>query len=113
MSPTPEAVHPLWLVKALAAVLLAAVLCGYLTLCLLFYQGQWQLVLHPSRDTSIHPPVVDSPTKAELVRFAPDESATLGDPPRLAVGPHVLRSETATLAAAAALAGHREPVREI
>ena len=76
MSPTPEAVHPLWLVKALAAVLLAAVLCGYLTLCLLFYQGQWQLVLHPSRDTSIHPPVVDSPTKAELVRFAPDESAT-------------------------------------
>jgi uncharacterized protein len=80
-SSTPEVVHPLWLIKALAAVFLAAVLCGYLTLCLLFYQGQWQLVLHPSRDTSIQPPVVESTSgnsasKAELVRFAPDESAT-------------------------------------
>ncbi len=45
--------------------------------------------------------------------LTPDEYATLGDPPRLAVGPHVLRSEPAALAAAAALAGHREPVREI
>jgi 16S rRNA (uracil1498-N3)-methyltransferase len=35
------------------------------------------------------------------------ELTSLGDPPRLAVGPHVLRAETAALAAAAALAGHR------
>jgi pimeloyl-ACP methyl ester carboxylesterase len=76
MSPTPEAVQPLWLIKALAAIFLAAVLCAYLTLCLLFYQGQWQLVLHPGREASVAPPVVDSPSKAELVRFAPDESAT-------------------------------------
>src|SRR4030081_3418078 len=75
-SSTPEVVHPLWLIKALAAVFLAAVFCGYLTLCLLFYQGQWQLVLHPSRDTSIQPLAVNPPAKAELVRFAPDESAT-------------------------------------
>jgi 16S rRNA (uracil1498-N3)-methyltransferase len=39
-----------------------------------------------------------------------DEYATLGHPPRLAVGPHVLRAETAALAAAAALAGRRRPV---
>lgn len=45
--------------------------------------------------------------------LTPDEYATLGDPPRLAVGPHVLQSETAALAAAAALAGHREPVRDV
>lgn len=40
--------------------------------------------------------------------LTPDERAGLGDPPRLAVGPHVLRAETAVLAAAAALAGHRQ-----
>jgi 16S rRNA (uracil1498-N3)-methyltransferase len=38
-----------------------------------------------------------------------DEQHRLGAPPRLTVGPHVLRAETAALAAAAALAGHRHP----
>ena len=38
-----------------------------------------------------------------------EEHHRLGDPPRLAVGPHVLRAETAALAAAAALTGHRQP----
>ncbi len=37
-----------------------------------------------------------------------EEHTLLGDPPRLAVGPHVLRAETAALAVAAALAGLRE-----
>ena len=37
-----------------------------------------------------------------------DEHHRLGDPPRLGVGPHVLRAETAALAAAAALTGHRQ-----
>lgn len=36
--------------------------------------------------------------------FDPGELAALGDVPRMAVGPHVLRAETAPLAAAAALA---------
>jgi 16S rRNA (uracil1498-N3)-methyltransferase len=40
------------------------------------------------------------------------ELATLGDPPRLAVGPHVLRAETAAAAAAAALAGRRHPSQD-
>jgi len=39
----------------------------------------------------------------------PAERAALGDPPRLAVGPHVLRAETAGSAVAAALAGRRTP----
>ena len=34
---------------ALAIVLVLAAVCVYATLCLLFYQGQWQLVLHPSK----------------------------------------------------------------
>jgi len=40
----------------------------------------------------------------------PAERSLLGDPPRLAVGPHVLRAETAGAAVAAALAGRRTPV---
>ncbi|HEV3452394.1 MAG TPA: RsmE family RNA methyltransferase [Acidimicrobiia bacterium] len=39
----------------------------------------------------------------------PGERQALDDPPRLAVGPHVLRAETAAVAAAAALAGRRVP----
>jgi 16S rRNA (uracil1498-N3)-methyltransferase len=37
----------------------------------------------------------------------PAELTILGDPPGLAVGPHVLRAETAAIAATAALAGRR------
>ena len=42
-----EVVDPRWLLKAIGYVVLAALVCGYLTLCLLFYQGQWQLIVHP------------------------------------------------------------------
>jgi 16S rRNA (uracil1498-N3)-methyltransferase len=37
----------------------------------------------------------------------PAELATLGDPPHLAVGPHILRAETAAVAGAAALTSQR------
>lgn len=43
-----EIVDPAWLVKALALTLSVAFVCAWLTACLLFYQGEWQLVLHPS-----------------------------------------------------------------
>jgi len=33
----------------------AAAVCAYATLCLLFYQGQWQMVLHPSRSLAVTP----------------------------------------------------------
>jgi pimeloyl-ACP methyl ester carboxylesterase len=46
-----EVVHPLWLLKAIGFTILGALVCGYITLCLLFYQGQWQLVLHPHRNS--------------------------------------------------------------
>jgi hypothetical protein len=67
-------VDPRWLLKAGALTVLAAFVCGYLTLCLLFYQGQWQLVLHPKRTAISQPPVKEG--AAELVHFAPGESAT-------------------------------------
>jgi len=63
-------VHPFWLLKALALVLLAALFCTYLALCLLFYRGQWQLVLHPVQNSA--GPLAAS----DVVRFGPDESAT-------------------------------------
>jgi pimeloyl-ACP methyl ester carboxylesterase len=62
----PETVSAQWLAKALGAVILLALVCSYLTLCLLYYQGQWQIVLHPQRESG--------PAPAGLLRFAPDES---------------------------------------
>ncbi|HEX4037162.1 MAG TPA: hypothetical protein VHX37_03810 [Acidobacteriaceae bacterium] len=44
-----------WLLSAFLLTLLAAALCGYATLGLLFYQGQWQLLFHPSRAISNTP----------------------------------------------------------
>jgi uncharacterized protein len=44
-----------WMAAALAIVLVAAAGCVYATLCLLFYQGQWQLVLHPSKTITATP----------------------------------------------------------
>ena len=70
----PEVVSPAWLVKAMALTIVAALFCGYLTLCWLFYQGQWQLVLHPTR-TSANPTSIAG-IPYELIRFGPDESAT-------------------------------------
>jgi pimeloyl-ACP methyl ester carboxylesterase len=69
----PEVVSPLWLVKAIALTIIAALVCGYLTLCLLFYQGQWQLVLHPIRTSAAPTSIGGIPY--ELIRFGPDESA--------------------------------------
>jgi alpha-beta hydrolase superfamily lysophospholipase len=68
-----EVVSPLWLLKAIALTIIAALVCGYLTLCLLFYQGQWQLVLHPIRTSGAPTSIAGIPY--ELIRFGPDESA--------------------------------------
>ena len=69
-----EDVSPIWLLKAVALTILAALFCGYLTLCLLFYQGQWQFVLHPTRTTV--PPASIAGVPYELLRFNPGDSAT-------------------------------------
>ena len=69
-----EVVHPLWLAKALALTLLAALLCAWLTLCLLFYQGDWQLILHPS------PTIAQTPASLNLpfspIRFDAAETVS-------------------------------------
>jgi hypothetical protein len=37
-----------WLLGAVALTVAAAALCGWCTLCLLFWQGSWQLLYHPA-----------------------------------------------------------------
>jgi hypothetical protein len=54
-SPEPLTISPRWLLFALVFTLLAAALCGYAALCLLFYQGQWQMLFHPSRAITATP----------------------------------------------------------
>ncbi len=51
--PPLEIVSPLWLLKAIAITIAIALICAYLTLCLLVYQGQWQLLLHPDTNPSL------------------------------------------------------------
>ena len=37
-----------WLLRAVGISFAVALLCAYLTMCLLFYQGGWQILFHPS-----------------------------------------------------------------
>ena len=46
--PAPPTVSGRWLLSAVAGVVAAAALCVWLVLCLLFWQGSWQLLYHPS-----------------------------------------------------------------
>jgi hypothetical protein len=69
-APVPEVVDPRWLLSALGIVFGVALLLSWGTLCLLYYQGQWQLVLHPSRVVSTTPASVG--LAFTPVRFGPD-----------------------------------------
>ncbi len=66
-SSSKQVVSHTWLMKAIAAVVIVALICGYLTLSLLFYQGQWQLVLHPQHKAQA--------PESSSIHFGPDESA--------------------------------------
>jgi pimeloyl-ACP methyl ester carboxylesterase len=48
LAPQQPLANPRWLVTGLAATLALAVVCVYIAFCLLFWQGQWQLVFKPS-----------------------------------------------------------------
>jgi len=67
-----EVIDPRWLLKALGLTIAAATVLAYLTLCLLIYQGGWQLILHPSTkiDATPHVPF-------QTVRF---DAAPTGKP---------------------------------
>ncbi|MHB1702578.1 MAG: alpha/beta hydrolase [Acidobacteriaceae bacterium] len=59
--PAPPMVDPVWILGAFAAVLLAALLCAYLTLCWFYHQGAWQLVLQPTATISATPATLNIP----------------------------------------------------
>lgn len=56
-----ELVDPAWILKALGGVLLVALLFAFVTLSVLFWRSQWQLVLHPSRSVTHTPATAQMP----------------------------------------------------
>jgi len=52
---TFELVELGWILKALGGIFALALLCGYITLCVVYSRTQWQLVLHPSREVTTTP----------------------------------------------------------
>jgi pimeloyl-ACP methyl ester carboxylesterase len=50
-----ELVDPRFLLKSLGAIFALALILAYITLCVVFYQQQWQLALHPSREVAHQP----------------------------------------------------------
>jgi uncharacterized protein len=67
----PELIDPLWLLRMVGVVIGLALVCGYLTMAGLFWQGAWQLVLHPVRNNAqLQVPGIT----AEEIRFAADEA---------------------------------------
>jgi pimeloyl-ACP methyl ester carboxylesterase len=58
-----------WLLSSFVLTVLLAALCGYAAFCLLFYQGQWQLLFHPSRSIAAAPAV-----PYDNLRFYVDET---------------------------------------
>ena len=65
----PLVVEGGWILRAVAVVVTAALVCGYLTFCGLFYQGQWQIVLHPVRTEAR--PALPGGGRYDVVRFGP------------------------------------------
>jgi uncharacterized protein len=61
-----------WLLSAAAIAILAAVALGWLSLCLLYWQGSWQLLYHPKAAIERTPASVG--LEYEPVRFAATET---------------------------------------
>jgi pimeloyl-ACP methyl ester carboxylesterase len=59
LAPQQPLTSGLWILGAIAGTLGFAALCVYISFCLLFWQGQWQLVFRPSRVITATPASVD------------------------------------------------------
>jgi len=71
----PTTVSGRWLLTSLVIVLVAAILCAWGTLCILFWQGSWQLLYHPTAAVTKTPASVNLPF--ESIGFATN---TAGEP---------------------------------
>jgi len=65
-------VSPRWLLKATILVMIAAVAFAWLALCLLYWQGSWQLLYHPTAAITRTP--ADAAILYEPVKFAAMET---------------------------------------
>ena len=74
-APQPPTVSPLWLLRALGLSAVAALFCAWATLCLLFWQGSWQLLFHPAAAVTRTPASVG--LHYEPVGFAATETGQL------------------------------------
>ncbi len=74
----PAQVSGRWLLGAIAITLGAAVFCAWFALCLLFWQGNWQLLYHPATA------IARTPASAGLAFDAVGFAATDAGTPRLA-----------------------------
>ena len=61
VSGPPDLVDPRFLAKAFAGVVLAAMICAYLSVCLLVYIGGWHRLLHPDHVVSTTPAIAGVP----------------------------------------------------
>jgi pimeloyl-ACP methyl ester carboxylesterase len=59
-----------WLIACLVAIFGGGLALVYLTMCFLFWQGQWQILFHPSRVDQ----AVSASFSIEDVRFGPNEA---------------------------------------
>ena len=71
----PPTVSGKWLLSAVSIALVAALLCAWCTLCILFWQGSWQLLYHPASAVNRTPASVN--LAFETVGFA---SNAAGEP---------------------------------
>jgi len=71
----PATVSGRWLLGALGITVAAAVVCAWASLCLLFWQGNWQLLYHPKSAVARTPASVGVPFDA--IGFAATETGQL------------------------------------
>jgi uncharacterized protein len=67
---TPPTISAKWLLTVGAFALTAALVCAWGTLCILFWQGSWQLLYHPSSAVNSTPASANLPF--ESIGFATD-----------------------------------------
>lgn len=65
-------ISPHWLLKAICVTFVGAAFCTWILLCLLFWQGSWQLLYHPSRTILATPKNFSLPFQS--VRFDATET---------------------------------------
>jgi pimeloyl-ACP methyl ester carboxylesterase len=68
----PPLVPVRWILAGVAGTVLAAVLCAWCTICVLFWQGSWQLLYHPTATVAQTPAGVG--LAFEAIRFASDDA---------------------------------------